>query len=217
MHTWRLSDKSLLLKIYRTAWPMVDEEKINFCKLFWAVLFCPLGYLLRLILWPVDKVIEFVRSRRNPKPKLSYSERMEKEETAYLKRMEKREKVRNSLWYRVANKVIHGIEVFFTKTGPFWAFAGKAFWVILLIVAGAYIVYFAITETMMFITTIGTILLIGGIIGLISFLSRETDFFKKIERGIKSFGSFLKHGYKSLKYRTCPLIEVYDNAPGARA
>lgn len=204
MHTWRLSDKSLLLKIYRTAWPMVNEEKINFCKLFWAVLFCPLGYLLRLILWPI-------------KPKLSYSERMEKEETAYLKRMEKREKVRNSLWYRVANKVIHGIEVFFTKTGPFWAFAGKAFWVILLIVAGAYIVYFAITETMMFITTIGTILLIGGIIGLISFLSRETDFFKKIERGIKSFGSFLKHGYKSLKYRTCPLIEVYDNAPGARA
>lgn len=199
MHTWRLSDKSLLLKIYRTAWPMVDEEKINFCKLFWAVLFCPLGYLLRLILWPIDKVI------------------VEKEETAYLKRMEKREKVRNSLWYRVANKVIHGIEVFFTKTGPFWAFAGKAFWVILLIVAGAYIVYFAITETMMFITTIGTILLIGGIIGLISFLSRETDFFKKIERGIKSFGSFLKHGYKSLKYRTCPLIEVYDNAPGARA
>jgi hypothetical protein len=163
------------------------------------VLFCPLGYLLRLILWPIDKVI------------------VEKEETAYLKRMEKREKVRNSLWYRVANKVIHGIEVFFTKTGPFWAFAGKAFWVILLIVAGAYIVYFAITETMMFITTIGTILLIGGIIGLISFLSRETDFFKKIERGIKSFGSFLKHGYKSLKYRTCPLIEVYDNAPGARA
>jgi hypothetical protein len=199
MHTWRLSDKSLLLKIYRTAWPMVNEEKINFCKLFWAVLFCPLGYLLRLILWPIDKVI------------------VEKEETAYLKRMEKREKVRNSLWYRVANKVIHGIEVFFTKTGPFWAFAGKAFWVILLIVAGAYIVYFAITETMMFITTIGTILLIGGIIGLISFLSRETDFFKKIERGIKSFGSFLKHGYKSLKYRTCPLIEVYDNAPGARA
>jgi hypothetical protein len=213
MHTWRLSDKSLLLKIYRTAWPMVDEEKINFCKLFWAVLFCPLGYLLRLVLWPIDKIIGAIQSRRNPKPVLTYSERMKKEETEYLKRMAKREKVQNSLWYRVANKTIHGIEAFFTKTGPFWAFVGKALWILLLVALAAYVVAIAITETMLFIAVVGAILLIGGIIGLIAFLSQETNFFKKIEAGIKSFGSFLKHGYKSLKYRTCPLIEVYGADP----
>lgn len=200
MHTWRLSDKSLLLKIYRTAWPMVNEEKVNFCKLFWGVLFSPVGYLLKLILWPVDKVL--AARRKEP---LTDAEWLRQYETKQAAKAAKAEARKKSQFYKIASKVLKSLSNFFSKYGETIWLALVSIYVI---VIGAALIYWLITDTIATLIAIGIIIGVLAIIALIALIGHNTSLFKKIGSAFKSGWNFLRHGYKSVKYKTCPLIEV---------
>jgi hypothetical protein len=211
MHTLKLSKNSILLRIYRTAWPIARESRINFCKLFWGVLFCPIGYTLRLIFWPIDKVITAIDNRKAnkpPKPELSLRERLDAAEARIAEAEARAEARKKTLWYRVGNSVLEFLDRFFSRFGPIIAR-------VLIVLAGIAVAigvgWVIVTEFVTFLIYVGTLLALGAVVAGIVWLIQETTFADKASKPFIGVGRFFKHGYKSLKYRTCPLVEIQDD------
>jgi hypothetical protein len=60
-HTAAIKRDAWFLKLWCWAWEM-EPESADFCKLFWGYIFLPLNFLVRIVAWPVIRIVHGLKA-----------------------------------------------------------------------------------------------------------------------------------------------------------
>lgn len=181
MHTWTFDKNSKLIRYYVWVWE-ASIRQLNFCKLFWGIVLSPIGLVAKFLIFILANTLgRLIKARSDSPPKTS-EDLLDK----LVKRIEK-------------------ISGFFLNRPIIGKIIGRGFvglWVagLLTLLVLAFISHFWLT-----------LLYIGGTLGVVALIAGILLIVAHFNKPFKRFGQFLYHGYKSVKTRTCPIIEVKDD------
>lgn len=209
-HTWVFERNHPLIRFYVWAWNGSYTD-INFCKLFWAVVFGPLAILVK----GLGAILEPIANRLDnlfPHTDVRTWEQIQRDEEEWLaRRAAKLAKGPN-----VAQRLLHRIASAADKVAAFWqshATLGAAILyaigaTLVVGIVGGFILLWILNPIQMLITC-GIILGCAVVALLVILLGTYLD-----ESGkAKSIGHFFKDGYHAVKYRTCPQITIEGATP----
>lgn len=238
-HTAPIKRDAWFLKLWCWAWEM-EPENADFCKLFWGYVFMPLNLFIRIVAWPIIKIIHGIKAffgwlgehgenhntityeEHRAKMKLEAVKNAENEEKK--KRREDRIKAFFGHIGSAADKVVGFFQSTWVATK--WivyligvvlclALAGVLIWGVVEIVgliAGDVSGVLRVTG-IVFAVIAGIVIVVAIAVGLIwAFV--ETPLGAALKRFFKrvfgAFGSALYTGLVAIKTRTCPKIELIE-------
>lgn len=204
-HVWEMDKDSRLLRYIKWIYG-AEVEDLNFCLMFWGVLFSPFAIIMFKVIAPVLTFVSkpLRRPARWLRDKFSHESEVEDYEDWIKREKEKREKRKNSRAYRALKAVEH----FFTKHKQFFEYAWYAFLILWIGYLAGMLIFLAITETHKFFFAVGLVITILGLLLGLFVLVIQTGFGRRVWNSIKRFFAFMFHGAKSFKNATCPRIEV---------
>jgi hypothetical protein len=191
-----------------------DPKKVDFCKLFWGFLFAIPVTIIVLFFYPLvwigDKVHTAYRAKwpKKVKDEEYWVAVHEYERQSRAKAAERKDK-----WQDFFSK----LGEIFTK--PFFRWLGTAIVIIAglaLFAAIGYGIYLLIIEGLILIVLAYILgILLGALIfvGIIAFFSSDLVSRKWNAFWHSGFWSAFKMGFKAIKYKTCPVIEVVNDNP----
>jgi len=196
-HTWSVSKDAKLLRLYAWAWD-AEPSQADFCKMAWGLIFLPVALFAHLINFlAISPVSRILTKLFPPKEKevVPWRElvriRQEQEKIAEEKKAKMDAKLEK--WIARVTKVI---DLFRLK------YVASAIGAIIVGALAAAIVYLIITNFVEFLVLIG---ILAGSFATISLgvyvAEKKSSSFKNFTKGVKLF-------FKSIKYNTCPRIEV---------
>jgi hypothetical protein len=223
LHTWELSADSWLLRFYDFWYPDADMAKVNFCKLFWAVICAPLMGVAWIIFGicvggakAVKAVGNWFDSRPIPEGADTTNNKSKRLATAIPKGAAK---VADGF-----SAIVQRIDEFLKRHTKAAGFIGKAFLYLLgvaVLGGAAYGIYLLIHLIIInwswywftFAWVIVGGMLIGAVLGAaIYYFFTNTrsggSFAEWLVRFLTAIGHFLRAGYYATKYRTCPRVVV---------
>lgn len=188
---------SWFVRFYLWLW-QVDEDSINFCKLFWGYVFMPIALLVHLGVFVLGPAVRYLLRKQAERKELAASEpRLE-----FISKPKEKKPSRLWVWLdRFEGSRAARYSAYF-----FWLVA------LLLALAGAgLLVYLIVNHLVVSGIIVGATLLTVGIVMLILWFittpaaATTGAVAFKIEL---SFRQLLKGGYQAVKTNTCPRISL---------
>lgn len=191
-HTITLSKDSLLLRFYTEVWG-ASRTNANFCRLFWAIVFAPVG----LLFYGIDKTYHFIRGffpARQALDDWDFEEYLKNEREKTAKRQERLNK-----WSDRAEKIANVFRNLWATPFRYLVF-GLAALISLAVVA--FVVYVIVTNIIDFLIFLAVLTGIVIVVFAIVLTAIKLD-----DRGTwKAIGA----SAKAFKHNTCPVIEVRE-------
>jgi hypothetical protein len=207
---------SKLIRLYLWAWEG-DPEFINFCKLFWGILFLPVAFFFHALFAISGPIVEWLLAKL-PEPHYpTYIELQEGEAKRWARQKAKEEEGPNFF-----QRLLTDIGDFFDKISALFQrheiigviIGYTALGLGAIGLGGGFIalwIFFPITMLVIFAFILGSILL-AGLFSLIVFFFKATrkgeTAWSKFTGGFSLIGQFFSTGYHAVKYRTCPAIVI---------
>lgn len=225
-HKWELDKSSKLIRFYLWVWE-TDESMINFCKLFWGVLFAPLALLvLKPACWVLVSISDWY-NRRSAK-------RREQRISKSLLEADQEPFGAPAVPPRSPSKVLVAIEHFFLKIGMFFKATARFWryvsWVVMtafIVFAVTFVIYEIANHFTDFINGVLWVALmavcvsiIALFVGLMIVLAERGTFGGPIQRVNRSWFGFWRimgQGYKAVKTNTCPQVVLTGGETNGRS
>lgn len=224
-HTWTLEKDSLPISVYTKVWGF-SASNVNFCKLFWAFVFLPIGLLIlgaQNFFSGIGTGVKWVGDRLpEPAPKIKtrtnewYEIRKLRDERRTLgQRIRRLKKIERA---RKRREFFEKLEAFFSPKADRVAefvqnndWIGSVFIFLMAAAAGFLITVVAIKYTTAFVIALAILIVAAAVIATLVILSDKGVLGKasqKFTHGLEDTIEFLGVGFKSVKDRTCPGVVV---------
>lgn len=199
MHTWTFDKDSFIIRAYLWLY-LADPTRVDFCKLFWGVVFSPIAVLFRgflALIFGLRAVAIYVarpiaalltklpRPHRNPRPPRPVQEKVEKNGPSLGERI--------LGWFTTHGYILDrllGVVVVLAILG-----------------AAAVLISLAIQHPIALLYLLGVFVGAAVLVGIVTCLIMlfESDRFRE---GRKALWEILVQGHHHVKDRTCPIIEI---------
>lgn len=206
---WRFDRDNPVIKFYLWCWP-ASIYNLNFCKMFWGLLFSPFAVVVKVVAWPLKNTFlwlaKFSFFHREP-TEIDCQEEYKKIQE---KNKRKREKYKNSRRKKLLDWMqdrFIGIHMWFDDHKWIGKIAERLFQVVIFGGLGVFLIYTSITETVAMVIVLAIIAVFVLIVTALVLL-KEWEVFDKIRDFFVDFFMLLDGGYHGLKNRTCPVILV---------
>lgn len=194
MHTWTFSPDSKLIRFYSWCWA-ADAKNLNFCRLFWGILFSPVAILMR---YPVKGLIAFALwlEHRSNGPMCPEDPTDDEAWNKYHQDRKAWEAQKKARKHHRTQKVFRAIGNFFSRYGAKILTALMIGYVLFILTTLVIAIVHNPWNALVIPAGIALGLIIVGIIRLFS------------NRNVVRFFS---DGYHHTKEKTCPLIVIEDS------
>lgn len=201
-HIWSVSSDAKLVRLYAWAW-YAEPRHADFCKLAWGLIFLPVALIIHFVEFIVENTYGRIPRKKAEPISLSFQEIIDREEADYQAGLAKRKKSEARLQKLVdkVTSVINFLRLKFVALGIALAVTVFAVGLIVYTIATNFIDFL---EILAFLASGGVLSVV--ILSLVAWLGPKIA--PKASSAAKTFGSGVVLFFKTIKYNTCPKIEV---------